>query len=102
MQNKGMQMMLMEAQKKQRAFEKGMEEIEDTEYEIEKNGIVKVTMLGSYEITSIKIDGEALSPDDADFIEESLKNAINGLVKTIKKDVEELQQKTVGSVKMGF
>lgn len=98
MQNKNMQTLLAQAQKKQRDYEKAVQEIEETEYEIEKNGIVKITMLGTYEITEIKIDQDALSPEDKEFIEESIQMAINAIVKSIKKDLEEAHAKTLGNM----
>jgi|GEM_PF-5359461 len=103
MQNKNIQALLAEAQKKQRAYDRGVTEIEETEYEIEKNGIIKVVMLGSKEIVSITIDKDALTPDDKEFIEESLKKAINTIIEDIDNDIEDVRNATIGQTNnMGF
>ena len=96
MQNKNMQALLAEAQKKQRAYDKALKEIEETEYEIEKNGIVKIIMLGNKEIVSITIDKDAMDPEDKDLIEETLKKAINTIIDHINADIEEARENTLG------
>ena len=103
MQSKGMQALLMEAQKKQRAYDKGIAEIEETEYEMEKNGIVKVVMKGNGEIVSVNINKEAMTADDQEFVQESIKNAINSIIKAVERDVEVIRKATIGQTNnMGF
>ena len=96
MQNKNIQALLAEAQKKQRAFDKAVKEIEETEYEISKNGIVKIVMLGNKTIISIDIDKDALNSDDKEMIEETLLKAMNAIIADIENDIESAREVHLG------
>ena len=96
MQNRNMQAMLAEAQKRQRAFDRAVKEIEETEYEMEKNGIVKVVLLGNKQIVSISIDKDAFDPEDREMIEDTIKKAINTVVTQIDEDIEEAKETHLG------
>ena len=96
MQNKGMQALLQEAQKKQRAYDKALKEIEETEYEMSKNGIIKVAMLGNKQIVSIDIDQDALNPEDKEMIEDALVKCINSITDSINDDIEDAKEATIG------
>lgn len=90
-----MQQMLAQAQKMQREINKAKEELEKQEFTMEKNGIVKVTMQGTHEITKIEI-AEGLEEDDREMLQDSLILAINELNQKIFDKESEIEEKSTG------
>lgn len=88
-----MQKMLMQAQKLQREMLKAQEELAAKEFTSSAGGIVNVTIKGSREITSIKIDEEALKEAGSEIIEESLISAINTALRKIQEANDQIEEK---------
>ncbi|MCD8195008.1 MAG: YbaB/EbfC family nucleoid-associated protein [Coprobacillus sp.] len=90
-----MQQMLAQAQKMQREINKAKEELEKEVFTVEKNGIVKVTMQGTHEITAIEI-AEGLEEDDREMLQDSLILAINELNQKIFDKESEIEERSTG------
>ncbi|MCH3909628.1 MAG: YbaB/EbfC family nucleoid-associated protein [Bacilli bacterium] len=91
-----MQQMLMQAQKIQRELVKAHAELDQKDYVVKKAGIVEVTLKGSKRVASIKIEKDALTPDNEEMIEETIAMAINEAVETIKKESDAIDEKLTG------
>ena len=51
-------------------------------------GMVQLTMTGKHQVTSVKIDPEAVSPDDVEMLEDLLAAAVNEAVRVVGEDSE--------------
>ena len=80
--NKNMSNVLKQAQQMQEEMEKVQEELEDKTVEATSGGgAVTVTVNGKKEIVSIKIQPEAVDPDDVETLEDLITVAVNDAVK---------------------
>jgi DNA-binding YbaB/EbfC family protein len=91
-----MQQMLMQAQKMQRELKKAHDELDAKEFKVSKNGMVDVVVMGNKSIKAIKITPDALSPDNAEMIEEALKMALEEAFAQIDKADAEIEEKVTG------
>jgi DNA-binding YbaB/EbfC family protein len=85
-----MQMIMQQAKKMQAQLQKDQEELEKTEY-TGTSSLVNVKMNGKYELKEVKInlsDGETISSEDTEMLEDMLMLAVNDAVKKIEKDKE--------------
>ncbi len=92
-----MQQMLMQAQKMQRELQKAQAALAEKEFKFSKNGMVEVTVLGSMEIKEIKIDKDALDPENAEMLEEAIRLAINEASATIAEEKAKIEEQITGS-----
>ena len=83
-----MQAMLKQAQAMQRDMLKAKEEIDNTNFTGE-NGLVKVTMKGDNNITSVVINKEGFEVDDLDMLQDMFMVATNEAMKKVDKMTEE-------------
>ena len=80
--NKNMSNVIKQAQKMQEEMEKVQGELEDKTVEATSGGgAVTVTVNGKKEIVSIKIQPEAVDPDDVETLEDLITVAVNDAVK---------------------
>ncbi len=80
--NKNMSNVIKQAQKMQEEMEKVQEELEDKTVEATSGGgAVTVTVNGKKEIVSIKIQPEAVDPEDVETLEDLITVAVNDAVK---------------------
>jgi DNA-binding YbaB/EbfC family protein len=91
-----MQQMLARAQKMQRELAKAEAELAAKEFVVEKNGMVKVTVLGDRTVKSIEIDKDALDPENKEMLEEALSLAMNEAMAKIAKEREEIEERITG------
>lgn len=91
-----MQEMLIRAQKMQRELAKAQAALAETEFTINKAGIVEVVLKGDKSVKSITLDKEALDPENKDMIEESIVMAINEGLEKIAAEEEKTQEKITG------
>lgn len=98
-----MQQMLIQAQKMQREMQKAQDELAKKEFQVSKNGIVTITMLGNKVITSIQISESGMDKDDKEFLEMAIKDAINECIAQIEEANEAIQSKVTRGMGMpGF
>ncbi len=73
-----MQQMMKQARKMQQELEKAQEKLKDIEVSASAGGgMVKVTATAEAQVTSIKIDPEAIDPDDVEMLEDMVMAAVN-------------------------
>ena len=91
-----MQQMMAQAQKMQRELRKAQAELAQKEFVISKGGAVTVTVLGSKEVKSIKIDDDAFDPDNKEMIEDMIALAINEAIAQIEQENEAINERITG------
>ena len=80
-----MQSMLKQAQKMQEDMAAMQAELEGREYDVAAGGgVINVKINGKKEILSVKIDPEAVDPDDVDTLEDLIVAAVNEAIKTVE------------------
>ena len=82
-----MQAMLKQAQKIQAEMAKSKEEIDSTEF-VATSSLVTVTMMGSKQLKSVKIDAEALEKDEIEMLEDMILIAVNNAIDQIDGETE--------------
>lgn len=74
-----------QAQKMQKQMEEAQAELESSEYTATAGGgAVEVTISGTKEITKIKLDPEAVDPDDVEMLEDLIMAATNEAIRKIE------------------
>ena len=97
-----MQQMIMQAQRMQREMKKAHDALDAKEFVVTKNGMVTVTMLGNRTVKSIVIDNDAIDPENADMLSETLAMAINEALESIQKESDAIQEKITGQSGLMF
>ena len=97
-----MQQMIMQAQRMQREMKKAQDALEQKEFVVEKGGIVKMTVLGNRSVKSVEIDKDALDPENADLLCETIAMAVNEAMEEIQKESDAIQEKITGQSGMPF
>ena len=88
-----MQAMLKQAQSLQKDMMKAKEEIDKTEFTGESS-LVKITMLGTKEVTKVEIDSsDSLDKEDIEMLQDMIMVAFNDAVKKIDSVTEEKMSK---------
>lgn len=94
-----MKKMMKQAQKMQLDLAKAQEEIKDMTFEATVGGgMIKAVALGDMTIESIKIDKDAVDPDDVEMLEDMVCAAVNEALR----GVNEMSQARLGSVTGGM
>ncbi len=91
-----MQQMIQQAQRMQRELQKAHAELESKEFKVEKNGMVEAIVLGNRSIKSLRIDKDALDPENKEMLEEAIVLALNDAFEQIDKANEEIEEKITG------
>ena len=91
--------LLKQAQKMQKQMEAATEELEDASVTATAGGgVVEVEVSGKREITKVKIDPEAVDPDDVEMLEDLIMAAVNeGLRK-----IEDLSKSKMNAITGGL
>ena len=82
-----MQAMLKQAQALQKDMLKVKKEIDESEF-VGESSLVKVTLKGTKEVVSVKINAQSLDSDDIEALEDMLIVAINQANKKIDETIE--------------
>lgn len=96
---KGMGNLLKQAQKMQRQMMQVQEELETLEVEGGAGGgMVTVKVNGKSEVISLKIDPEAIDPDDVEMLEDTILAAIQDAVDKSRKLAEQKMSAVTGGM----
>ena len=95
-----MQQMLMRAQKIQREMKKAHDELDAKEFAVSKNGMVELVMLGNRTIKSLKIEPDALDPENVEMLQDTIILAINEANEVITAANDEIEEKITGQTGM--
>ena len=98
-----MQQMLMKAQKMQQQMADKQAELDEKEIEASAGGgMVTVKINGKKEILSIKINPQAVDPEDVEMLEDMIVAATNEALRQIGELVEQEMGKITGGINLGF
>ena len=95
--------LMKQAQKMQRQMEENQKALEEKEYTAAAGGgAVEVTVSGKKELTRIKIDPEAVDPDDVEMLEDMIMAAVNQALRQQEEDSAAMMSKLTGGLGGGF
>ena len=98
-----MNALMRQAQAMQRQMMKAQRELEAKLFELDSSGgAIHSSIYGSKKLESITIDKDAIDPEDKEMLETMIKVAINEALDMIDKEVEKIQAKFTGGMKMPF
>ena len=91
--------LMKQAQKMQRQMEEASKEIEEKDTTAAAGGgVVEVTVSGKKEVTKIKIDPEAVDPDDVEMLEDLIMAATNEALRQIDEYSQQSMSKITGGI----
>ena len=91
--------LMKQAQKMQKQMAETTKALEEKSYEASAGGgVVSVTVSGKKEVTKVKIDPEAVDPDDVEMLEDLVMAAVN----EASKKVDDLLAQEMGKVTGGL
>ena len=94
--------LMKQAQKMQRQMEEASKELEEKEVTAAAGGgAVEVTVSGKKEVTKVKIDPEAVDPDDVEMLEDMIMAATNEALRQIEEYSQQSMSKITGGMGMG-
>lgn len=91
--------LMKQAQKMQKQMEESTKELEEKEVTgTAGGGVVEVTVSGKKEVTKVKIDPEAVDPDDVEMLEDLIMAATNEAFRKIEEISTEAMSKITGGL----
>ena len=91
--------LMKQAQKMKKQMEDATKELEEKEMTATAGGgVVEITVSGKREVTKVKIDPEAVDPDDVEMLEDLIMAATNEAMRKI----DEYSQNTMGKITGGL
>lgn len=91
--------LMKQAQKMQRQMEEASKELEEKEITASSGGgVVEVTVSGKKEFTKIKIDPEAVDPDDVEMLEDLIMAACNEALRQMEEYSQQSMSKITGGL----
>ena len=96
-----MNQLMKQAQRMQRQMEEAQAQLEETEMTgTAGGGVVEVTVSGKKEITKVKIDPEAVDPEDVEMLEDLIMAATNEALRKVEDASQASMSKFTGG--LGF
>lgn len=91
--------LMKQAQKMQRQMEEATKELQEKEATASAGGgVVEVTVSGKREVTKVKIDPEAVDPDDVEMLEDLIMAATNEAFR----EIEEMSTQSMSKITGGL
>ena len=91
--------LMKQAQRMQRQMEESQKELEEKEFTATAGGgAVEVSVSGKREVTKVKLQEEAVDPDDIEMLEDLIAAAVNSASSAVDKDSEEEMSKMTGGL----
>ena len=92
-----------QAQKMQKQMEEATKELQEKEVTSSAGGgVVEVTVSGNREITKVKIDPEAVDPDDVEMLEDLIVAALNEALEKVDAESSSAMSKLTGGMGGGM
>ena len=89
--------LMKQAQRMQRQMEEAQKELETKEVTATAGGgVIEVTVSGKKEVTKVKIDPEAVDPEDVETLEDLVMAAVNEAFKKIDEESQAAMSKLTG------
>ena len=94
--------LMKQAQRMQRQMEESQKELEEKEFTGKAGGgVVEVTVTGKKEVTKVKLDKEAVDPDDTEMLEDLIMAATNEALRMAEEASAEAMSKMTGGLGLG-
>ena len=91
--------LMKQAQRMQRQMEENQKALEEKEFSATAGGgAVEVTVSGKKVVTKVKLDKDAVDPDDVEMLEDLIAAAVNSAVAAVDKDSDEEMAKMTGGM----
>ena len=98
-----MNQLMKQAQKMQKQMEEATKELQEKEVTSSAGGgVVEVTVSGNREVTKVKIDPEAVDPDDVEMLEDLLVAAVNEALEKVDAETTSAMSKFTGGMGGGM
>ena len=95
--------LMKQAQRMQRQMEEQQAELENKEFSATAGGgVVEVTVTGKREVSKVKIDPEAVDPDDVEMLEDLLVAAVNEALEKVDAETTSAMSKFTGGMGGGM
>ena len=95
--------LMKQAQRMQRQMEESQKELEAAEFTAAAGGgAVEVTVTGKKEVTKVKIDPDAVDPDDVEMLEDMIIAAVNEAYRQMEEASSNAMAKLTGGLGGGF
>ena len=95
--------MIKQAQKMQADMLKMQSELEEQQYSAAAGGgVVTATVSGKKELVSLKIDPEAVDPEDVEMLEDTIVAAVNEALRKAEASMSESMSKFTGGMGLGL
>jgi hypothetical protein len=91
-----MQQMLMNAQRMQRELQKAHAALAEKEFKVSKNGMVDLIMLGDRTVKELKIDKDALDPENGEMLADTIALALNEALEQIQDEYDAIEERITG------
>ncbi|MGX6447828.1 YbaB/EbfC family nucleoid-associated protein [Patulibacter sp. SYSU D01012] len=99
MRQPNVQQMMKQVQKMQQTMAAEQEKLKDEELEVTAGGgMVTVKITGALEVRSVTIDPEAIDPEDAELLQDTVTAAVNQAIR----ESQELAEKRLGGLTGGM
>ncbi len=93
--------MMKQAQKMQQEMMRVQNELEEAEYTASAGGgVVEATVTGKNRVTAVKINPEAVDPDDVEMLEDLIVAAISEAMNQAEADAAEKMKKVTGGMNL--
>lgn len=90
--------LMKQAQEMQDLMQAKQAELEETEYKATAGGgMVEVTMKGNHQVVSVRIDPEAVQPDDVEMLEDMVAAAVNEAVRIVNESSDKEMESISGN-----
>ena len=94
--------LMKQAQRMQRQMEESQKELEEKEFTVKAGGgVVEVTVTGKKEVTKVRLDKEAVDPDDTEMLEDLIMAAANEALRLAEEASAEAMSKMTGGMSLG-
>ena len=94
--------MIKQAQKMQQEMLRMQEEMENKTYSATSGGgMITATVNGKHEVVDLKIDPEAVDPDDVEMLQDMVIAAVNEAMRTADTDAANNMSKLTGGLNLG-
>ena len=95
--------LMKQAQRMQRQMEESQKELEEKEFTATAGGgAVEVSVSGKREVTKVKLQEEAVDPDDIEMLEDLIMAATNEALRAMETDTQNQMAKFAGGLGGGF
>ncbi|MCI9008346.1 MAG: YbaB/EbfC family nucleoid-associated protein [Lachnospiraceae bacterium] len=95
--------LMKQAQRMQRQMEESQKELETKEFTAAAGGgAVEVTVTGKKEVTKVKIDPDAVDPEDVEMLEDVIMAAVNEALRKAEEEISANMAKLTGGLGGGF